>query len=426
MLPIVVITCCMTFGPTVVVGNLHFTMLRLLVLIGCARLIIRKEMRSIQWLRLDTVMLLWILAGTLAYTLLWQSWDALTNRLGIAYDAVGLYLIFRAVIRDIDDIVRTCKLFAVLLAPVAACMLVEKLSGRNFFHSFGGVPEFTEIRDGVLRCQGPFLHPILAGTFGAVWLPMFVGLWWHNRKNRIVAAIGILSSTVITLASGSSGPLAAYMAGVLACMMWPMRRKMRLIRWSIGLGVVLLSLVMKDPVWFIFARINIFSASTGWHRANLLDKTIRHFFDWWLVGVKNTEVWGVWWGDITNQFILQGVRGGLVTFLLFVYIVVLAFSAIGRTLAGISGETLRSRKFVWAVGCTLFSHVIAFQDVAYFDQNFVNWYWLLAAVATIVTAYAHRKKSSRIEGSRPNEGMTLLATSQVEQWTLTMSTRQSF
>jgi hypothetical protein len=401
MIPIVMTTCYMTLGQIVDVGGLHFTMLRLLVLAGCIRIILRREFKSIQWLRLDTVMLWWIISGTLAYSLLWHSWDAVINRLGVAYDAWGLYFIFRAIIRDVDDVVRTCKFFAYLLVPVAAAMTAERLTGRNLFFALGGVPEYTEIRDGVLRCQGPFRHPILAGTFGATWIPMFLGLWWLKKGRRLAAVCGIVSATVITGLSGSSGPLAAYMAGLLACAAWRLRGKLRLIRWSLVAGITLLALVMKDPVWFIFARVNIFAASTGWHRANLIDQTIRHFFDWWLVGVQNVEAWGVWWGDVTNQFILEGIRGGLVTALLFLYIVILAFSMVGQTLADIKDEPRRYQMLVWALGCTIFAHTVAFQDVAYFDQNAVNWYWALAAVAASTIVYSGEKNSSSCREPAP-------------------------
>lgn len=392
MIPIVATTCYMTVGQAVTIGGFHFTMLRLLVLAGCVRIVFRKEFRAIKWVRLDTVILLWIISGTIAYTLLWQSWGAVVNRLGIAYDAWGLYFICRALLKDVDDVARSCRFFAYLLVPLAACMLVEQFSGRNLFFAFGGVPEHTVIRDGVLRCQGPFRHPILAGTFGAVWIPIFVGLWWRNKNDRLAAVLGVVAATVITGVSGSSGPSATYMAGVVACSMWPLRNHLRLIRWTLSGGIICLAVIMKDPVWYIFARVNIFSASTGWHRSNLIDQAIRHFFDWCLVGVKDVEAWGVWWGDITNQFLLEGVRGGLVTALLFLYIIILAYSIIGRTLARVKGETKRNQMFVWALGCTIFAHTVAFLDVAYFDQNCVNWYWALAAVATTMTAYATPQK----------------------------------
>ncbi len=64
----------------------------------------------------------------------------------------------------------------VILVPLVAAMLYEKATGRNVFAVLGGVSEMTLIREGKLRAQGAFQHPILAGTFGATVLPLMVGL----------------------------------------------------------------------------------------------------------------------------------------------------------------------------------------------------------------------------------------------------------
>ena len=396
LFPVAATTCYMTFGQQIVVVGLHFTMLRMLVLMACARVIFRNETRSFKWLRIDTAILLWVASSVTTYTLLWQSSEALVNRLGLAYDAVGFYFVFRFLIRDIEDFKRCCRVFAVLLFPLAISMCVEKATGQNPFYLFGGVPPVTEIRDGVLRCQGPFGHPILAGTFGAVWLPLFLGLWYQGRGNRSIAALGMVSSTAITLLSGSSGPVAAYFAGIVGLCMWPLRNYMRTVRWGIVLSLGVLQLVMKAPVWFIFAHLNLFSGSTGWHRANLIDLTIRHFFDWWLLGTRNTLGWGVWAGDITNQFISQAVRGGLSTLVLFVYIIVLAYSGLGRSLRSARFESRRARKLLWALGCTLLAHIVGFLNVSYFDQNVVNWYLLLALIATAVSLCRREATTAKV------------------------------
>jgi hypothetical protein len=394
LLPIAIATCYMTFGQQVVVAGLHFTILRLLVLVGCCRIIFKREFSSSKWQRIDTFMLLWVLTGVTTYTLLWQTSAALVNRLGFSYDAIGLYFIFRVLIRNLPDIERVARTFALLLFPLALCMCIEKATGKNPFYVFGGVPEFTQIREGVLRCQGPFLHPILAGTFGAVWIPLCVGLLWQGNRNRFFAIIGIVSSTLITLLAGSSGPVATYFAGILACGMWPLRLHMRRVRWGVVGILIVLQIAMNNPIWFIFARVNLFSGSTGWHRSNLIDRTISNVLDWWLIGTKDTFKWGVWAGDITNQFILEGVRGGVVVLALFIYVIVLAFSGVGRAMKGKAGGSRRSKLLLWAVGATLFAHIISFLGISYFDQNVVNWYLCLSMAAAAVNVSRRRREQS--------------------------------
>jgi hypothetical protein len=394
LFPIIVITCYITFGQKIVIAGLNFTMLRVLVLFACARLILRMEFHSFRWLRIDTAVVLWVLSSIASYTLLWRTSDAFVNRLGFAYDAIGLYFSFRLLIRDMEDVKRACRLVAIALLPLALCMSIERITGRNPFFVFGGVPEFTQIREGLPRCQGPFRHPILAGTFGAAWLSLFVGLWWQGKNNRMFAVVGIVSATLITLLSGSSGPVGTYLASILALCMWPMRGYLRQIRWAILVFVLALHLMMKAPVWFILTRMSLISGSTGWHRANLIDAAVRNFFDWWLIGTRDTSKWGVWGGDITNQYLGEGVTGGLITLLLFLGIIVLAFSTLGKAMQRAQIESRRSYLLLWAAGSALFAHVITFLGVSYFDQNVVNWYLLLAMVGCALSVYGRGRQTA--------------------------------
>ena len=400
LFPIAAATCYMTFGQQIILGGLHFTILRVLVLLAFGRFVITNR-SHLQWLRNDKVFLCWVASSVLTYTILWHSSEALINRLGLAYDAIGFYFVFRHLIRDLEDVKRCCTVFALVLAPLAICMLVEKNTGRNPFYVLGGVPEFTQIREGVLRCQGPFGHPILAGTFGAVWLPLFIGLFAQGKRHWAVATVGIMSSTIITLMSGSSGPVAAYIAGLIGICFWAMRRYMRRVRWAMVIAMVLVQLIMKAPIWFIFAHVNMFSGSTGWHRANLIDQTVRHFFDWWLFGTRGTIGWGVWAGDITNFFISQAVRGGLTTFVLFIYLIIRGYSGLGIGLKRARIDSKRHQFMLWTLGASLLAHIASFLSVSYFDQNIVNWYLLLATVGTAITLYPRGKRPASQASTAP-------------------------
>jgi len=77
---------------------------------------------------------------------------------------------------------------------------------------------------------------------------------------------------------------------------------------------------------------------------------------------------------------------------LFTAIVVLCFSRVGRLVQGSRLESKRSRLFLWAIGATLFSHVMSFMSVSYFDQNVVNWFLTLAAVAAANASRRHQKQ----------------------------------
>jgi hypothetical protein len=399
--PLAVITCYTTFGENVMIAGLNFYMLRVLLLFGFARFLFRKDGDRLHWQRMDTAVLLWSVWCVIAYTALWQSTAALINALGYAYDGLGLYALSRSLIRDLDDVKAVCKVFAVALVPLALCIIFEKATGRNPFYVLGGVPEFTELREGTLRCQGPFRHPILAGSFGAAWFPLFVGLW-QGRTNRTVALLGIVSSVIITVLSGSSGPVGSLLAAALAVMMWRFRTSMRLVRWGVVLSIFALQLVMKDPVWFVFARFRFFSGSTGWHRSWLIDRFIANFSDWWLFGTKSVEAWGVWWGDVTNHIIGQATRAGLLAMVLFIWVIVISFSYVGRAVRQSKAEPRSTRLMLWAVGCCLFAHFVNFWNVSYFDQNVVNWYFALAMSVAVFEQFGRRQSTTAdpMEGHR--------------------------
>ncbi len=385
LVPVIILTCFMTMGERVVILSLDFTMLRILMLFGWIRLVLRNEIYSIKLNVIDKALLWWILASIITYTLLWQTSEALINRLGHAYNAVGMYFLFRFLVRDLDDVKRVFKILAVFLVPLASSMLIERITGRNAFAVFGGVNAITIVRDGVLRCQGPFAHPILAGTFGATALPLVMAVWWQGGSKKLLALLGVTACTTIAITAGSSGPVITYLAGIVGLAMWVMRRQMRAVRWGLLLGVIGLHLVMKAPVWALIGRVNIFSGSTGFHRAYLIDRAIANFGDWWLIGTKDTAAWGPDYAhlfDVTNQYISEGARGGLLTLLLFVLIIVCSFRGVGRAVRALENEPRRVQLCLWAMGAALLSHVVTFFGISYFDQNYVMWYLLLAMIST--------------------------------------------
>jgi len=276
------------------------------------------------------------------------------------------------------------------MIPVAFSMVVEKFTGRNFFSIFGGVPDFTVIRDGKLRAQGAFAHPILAGTFGATSLPFFIALWVKEPLQRHTAVIGIVSATIITVMPASSGPVMAYGAVILGLFMWRLRDNMRVIRWVTLCALITLHMVMKAPVWSLIGKLSGLIGGTGWHRVMLIDAAIAHFNEWWLLGTDYTRHWmptGVTWSekhtDITNYFIRIGIDGGIWALVLFVAVLVYCFKTIGRKMKDIDSNEFTLKFTVWCLGVSLFAHITSFISVCYFDQVIIFWYLLLAIIATL-------------------------------------------
>lgn len=407
LVPVVIITCYMTMGERVLIAGLNFTMFRILVFVGWVRMLLRGELRALKMNPIDWMLIFWVISNAVCYTILWGFSDGFVNRLGFAYNCFGLYFMFRCLILDLGDIRRLCKITAILIVPLAFFMLAEKLTAHNAFAVFGGVNLITRIRDGAIRCQGPFAHPILAGTFGATILPLLTILWWE-RKNRKYAILGIASAVLITIVAASSGPAFAAAAGILGIIMWKWRRYLRAVRWGIVIALVGLQMVMKAPVWFILGHAGIFAGSSGYHRADLIDNFIRHFSQWWVIGTHTTTTWGSFMGDVTNTYILQGINGGLLTLILFIWIIVRCFRGVGLTIAGMKEQSFLDNMTVWILGAALLDHTVNYISITYFDQNVINWYMLLAMIATVSGPYWLARKTAPAPAFQPAASSGLL------------------
>ncbi|HZU10226.1 MAG TPA: hypothetical protein VFA02_10015 [Pseudacidobacterium sp.] len=383
IVPVLALTCFMTMGQRVVLGGLNFTMIRILLLFGWARLAFRGEFRRIQWNAIDFCLIAWAISGFVAHSIL-EPGDA-AYRLGVAYNCVGTYFLMRYLLRERDDVVTVMRLLAWFVIPLSMLMLWEHFSGHNIFAFLGGVPAISEIREGKIRSQGPFGHSILGGTFGATVFPFFYALRFHSGTDRVLGYMGMLASLIIVFSSGSSGPAFALIFSIIAFCLWPVRQHMRALRWGLLALAVVLHLVMKAPVWFLIGRITVFQASTGFHRAMLIDAAIRNFSEWWLVGTPSTAHWGYELMDVTNYYIRQGVEGGFLTLVLFMAVISYAFGAVGRARKAAAKQPRWEQMMIWALGAALLAHAVSFISVSYFDQNFVSWYLLLAMISHIST-----------------------------------------
>lgn len=373
------------------IGAAHFPMLRLLALFGLIR--VAKEKWSSKgplfaggFNRIDGIVAALSILTLLNAVLLFQMMAAFVAEAGVLLTTFGVYFLLRLLIRDEADVVRAIRTLAYLSIFIAICMSFEFATGHNPYAVLGGAraAEYASlmVRDSRVRAQGPFAHCLLAGTFGAVLVPLFAGLWWRTRNQRGLMVAGMLACTVIVLTSNGSTPMLAYAAGLLALGMWRMRAWMRVLRWSVVILLVSLHIVMKAPVWHLISRIDLAGGSSGYHRFMLIDQCIRHFSDWWLIGVKDTSAWGFDMWDTANQYVGRGESSGLLALLLFIAIFVYGFKRVGKALLA-AGAEKKSAIFVWAIGAALFSHAVAYFGITYYDQMIVPWYALLAMISVL-------------------------------------------
>jgi hypothetical protein len=368
---------------SVVLGGVHFFVPRLIIMVALTRVIpafgSSEGILSGGSNPIDRAFLWCAVCQAGAVVLLFGDVPAIVNQIGYLIDSIGAYVVLRYLIRSEEDIWAALKCFAVISFALGVCMFIEQIQFMNLFYYLGGGRAIPEIRDGKIRSQALFLHPLLAGTFGATLLPVFI-LLWKNGKAKVVGCIGIVGSSMMTLAANSSSPILAYAAGILGLALWPIRTKMRIVRWCIVGGLVGTAILMKAPVWFILAHIDLTGSSSGYHRAALIDQFVNHFTDWWLIGVKDTGSWGWDMWDAQNQYVSVGETGGLAAFVLFIVMIVRCYKSLGNARQAVSGDR-RQEWTLWLLGSALFSHLVAFFGVNYFDVSQVNWFALLALIS---------------------------------------------
>lgn len=382
-------------GQVVVLGSLHFTVLRILVIAG----LIRRALSGSSAPRskfpggfnsVDQMVVLWSTSILVILSLQWMNTQALIHNLGDFLDTIGGYFVVRFLIPDGVAIKRTFKTLAWVCVIQGVCMVNEQITHRNVFGYLGGMPLVVTIRDGKVRSEG-VMGCIYAGVFAGVLIPMFVWLW-TGGKSRVVASAGLVGAIAMAITSNASTSLMALGGSLVGLAFWPLRKQMRIVRWSLVAILVTLHLAMKAPVWALIARIDLTGSSSGDHRYKLMDNCIRHFSDWWLLGCRYYDSWGYDMWDLCNQFVVVALIGGLLTLVFYIGMFSKSFGVLGKARKQINKD--RSREWLlWCLGVDLFATVVAHFGINYMAQLMMSVFPLLACIS--VAAFEAKQSTAR-------------------------------
>ena len=407
IVPFLLAVFTIPIGQVVLVGGIHFTVIRILILVGLIRAIRFKTSSSGRWFAtgfnsIDQVMVLWTVAAFLVISIQWMNAQMLIASLGNFLDSLGGYLVVRFFIVDGESVRRTLRVFAVICAIHGACMINEQVTGVNVFNLVGGVniPVESTIRDGQLRSSG-LMGPLGAGAFAGVLIPLFVWLW-AVRKSRKAAYAGLAGATAMLVTTHASTPWMSFGAGLLGLGFWPLRKRMRIIRWGFALTLVSLHLVMKAPVWHLISRVDLTGSSSSWHRYTLVNQTILHFRDWWLIGYKYYDQWDWDMWDTSNLFVAAALTGGLVTLVLVIAVFSRSFGAIGTARKRVNGDR-KQEWFLWCLGSALFACVVSCFGVAFLYQSQM----LLFALPAFISVATFEAKRVAVGSEEPRDQQTL-------------------
>jgi hypothetical protein len=215
-------------------------------------------------------------------------------------------------------------------------------------------------------------------------VPMAMALWTTDGGRGL---LGICVGLAILIAGTSSGPVMMLVYVCVALGLWYAQESLRLIRWGAVFAIIGLQIVMKDPVYFLMARIDITGGSTGYYRSQLVRSALEHLNEWWAVGTDYTRHWMATGthadnthADIVNHFLAMGVLGGLPLLIVFILLLRAAFREVGLALEHADCAPSHERFLVWTLGAMLFGFVMGFWAYSPYDQSVTFLYLVLASL----------------------------------------------
>jgi hypothetical protein len=401
----------LTQGQQIQAFGVNLFAIRFIEVAGFIRVIVRRELWISRMGRIHQTLLLLYTYATIVFLV--RSNEGQAYQIGLAVDALLCYYTFRGLVTSPEDLRWFLKAFVFLLVPYVGLILLESLASQNAFSSFGIVSYFY--REGRIRCQGSFRHPSLLGSFGASFLPLYIGLWFSKDAPKLaLLAIGLCLT--IVWASNSGGPISCVTVALIGWMLWLLRRRMHVVRRALSATIVLTALFMKAPVWYLPAKFSLLSGGDGWHRSYLIDQAFSNLSKWWLAGIpiKDTSPWFPYslqvtgGADLTNAYLAFGVAAGLPALVLFVVLLKRSFSNLGKALAIVRNDRKRSDEILyWSLSVVLAVHTVNWLGVTYFDQMYVVWFFHIAVISTLTERvirsgqYESTKKSTVSPFIRP-------------------------
>jgi hypothetical protein len=397
LIPLLVIATVLPQSLRIVVASIDFSMVRLVVVAGLLRLFIKGEFSYFRYTTADKLLVAFLIVKSITATVLHGSMSVLIQEIGFSLDAAGTYFIARCTVRTFEDLQKPVLALAIITCLISPLYLYEYFSSYNLFSIFKGVQSEAWERDGEIRARGALPHAILAGCFFATFVPLFIAHGLRRVPWRLVFLSAIFAVFLIVASTSSSTPAFSFLSALFGWCVFLVRKKLALIRTVGIIFLVILHFAMNAPIWHLISRFSFSASSTGYFRFMLIDSFIKRANEWFVIGTKYTGHWFFGAQDITNQFVLVGVRGGIIPLIIFVAQILFAFRYIG-SISRFKKDNKNHVFAAWGLGVSLLVHLTNFIGVSYFGQIIVLWYALLGIISSL--EFSTRLEARSLERSR--------------------------
>ena len=336
--------------------------------------------RKFTWNRLDTLVTLsmFVYVGAYLITQVNPIAETLESRAGFVMDTWCAYLAARFIVTDRTKLISIIKCVSIAMVPLAFLGVIESVTGWQPFASlrqyspwFAGGNVVSEGRFGFARAVGPFSHAILFGGVFAMFLPLIYYLRREKGDWRTLSYVILVIALLGALSSMSSGPWVMVIVVIFCLVMEKHKQLVKPLFILLVFSCISIGIASNRPFYHIIASWAIPLGGAGWHRAKLIDVAIDKFDEWWLIGYGDKDPgWGQYFGmgssDITNEYILNGVRYGILGVIALCVVIAKAFRSLISTYRRLTHPAMKS--LCWAFGSLLFSVTVAWMSVSFFGQ----------------------------------------------------------
>jgi hypothetical protein len=318
------------------------------------------------------------------------------------------YILVRSLFRSKKEIAELVKVITILGAITAAFNCYEARMFVNVFdeylrkiwpHSVTWDLGFIMSRAGFKRAMGPFSHPIIAGFFFTVSLPL--AIWsYHEKlfKNPRTGKAVLLLNVLGLFASISRAPIMGGLMGLLIIYYGWSRNKGTILTIS---GVTLSILLMAAlPSFIEYISVTRATAETidqqnAAYRKEMLDGYAE------VVAERPITGWGRFsvptvkgMNSIDNQYLGVALHSGLIAVSIYVLFLLWTLNKLFQFTRGKKFNNCRAR-LVWCLIAGWVS-AIFIQGTVYLGSQMIQYFFILAAMGHVLAEKSWAQESTRL------------------------------
>ena len=391
------------------IGTIDILLGRFIVAVLLMRCLFDDKIRTkFTWCRLDTLVTLSMVVYVGAYFI--TRVDSLSatieSRGGFLMDTWCAYLAARFIVTDRTTLISIIKGISIALVPLAILGVIESVFGwqpyaplRRFSPWFTGGGIVSQGRFGFARAVGPFGHAILFGGGFAMFLPLIYYLRYEKKDWRNYAYIFSGIAMLGALSSMSSGPWVMVIVVIFCLVMEKRKQLAKPLFMFLIFSCIMVGIGSNRPFYHVIVSWTNPLGGAGYHRALLIDVAIEKFDEWWLIGYGDKDPgWGTYFGmgttDVTNEYILNGVKYGILGIIALCAVLAKAFRDLIFTYRRIRDPAMKS--LCWAFGSLLFSVAVAWMSVSFFGQLMTLVYCSLGMIGSMCSSNFNWQIPNRI------------------------------